>query len=147
MKVVLIRDVANLGKANAVVEVRDGYAKNFLFKNNLAVPYTDATKKQLQTRLDAIAQKHDIDLTQAIVLKNQLDQLTLEFELQLNNQQKAFGSINNKQILDELQSRQILLDKAMLPENLKLNIGNHEVKVRIFETVVATLKVIVKGTN
>ena len=147
MKVVLIRDVANLGKANAVVEVRDGYAKNFLFKNNLAVPYTDATKKQLQTRLDAIAQKHDIDLTQATVLKNQLDQLTLEFELQLNNQQKAFGSINNKQILDELQSRQILLDKAMLPENLKLNIGNHEVKVRIFESIVATLKVIVKGTN
>ena len=147
MKVILLHDIHNLGKANSIVEVKDGYAKNYLFKNKLAVPLTKSNKEILNKHLTKVAQDHDIALVQAKVLQNQIEDLKLEFTLNFNHSsQKAFGSITSKQIIDELNSRNIPCTQAMFPDNLKLTLGDHEVKIKIFEKIEAILKIHVKGT-
>ncbi len=141
MKVILTKDVPKLGKANSVVEVKDGYAKNYLIKNKLAVVWNPSTQKELDRRIADQSAQHDLLVAQAVVLKNQLEKLELSFVLTTNAQNKTFGSVHQKQVLDELRSRGIEIDKAMLPDNLKLGLGDHEVKVRIFAHVEATLLV------
>ncbi|WP_027123901.1 50S ribosomal protein L9 [Mycoplasmoides pirum] len=145
MKVILIKNVPNLGKTNAVVDVKEGYAKNYLIKNKLAIVYNDTNKKELDKKLIDINAQHDLLLAQAVVLKNQLEKLELNFILQMNANNKAFGSINNKQILDELKLKNIEIDKVMLPDNLKLSLGFHKIKIKIFENVEAMLQINVKG--
>lgn len=145
MKVVLLHDVVKLGKVNSIVEVNDGYAKNFLFKKKLAVPYNETTNRQLQQRLDYINKTHDLKISEAISLKEKIEKIELNFFLQVNNQQKAFGSVDKKQILNELNKQNIKIDKISLPGKIKLDIGHYKLKLIIFENITAILKVNIMG--
>ncbi|QZX49043.1 50S ribosomal protein L9 [Mycoplasma sp. E35C] len=141
MKVILIKDVKNLGKADTVVNVSNGYAKNFLFKNNLAVALTPETQKELDLRNTKRNENHELLVLEAKNLKNQLEGVVLEYFIKTNEENKAFGTIGFKQIVDDLNKKHIPITKDMLDTKIKLDIGQHNVVIKIFEQVQATILV------
>jgi large subunit ribosomal protein L9 len=114
MKVILLKDVKNVGKKDEVKEVSDGYARNFLMKNKLAVPYTKGSQtvlnKQLKERAD-----HEEELKQeALALKERLKDLKLEFSLNTSKGGNTFGQISSKQIVAALEKEGIHVDKRKI---------------------------------
>ncbi|MDR3163866.1 MAG: 50S ribosomal protein L9 [Mycoplasmataceae bacterium] len=143
MKVILLKDVPNIGKIHDVVTVKDGYAKNYLIKNKLAVISSQTANDKLQQDLSTIASEIATKRGQAIDIKTKLEQLTLEFVLPTNHG-KVFGTISTKAIIDKIQQQSnIKLDKYMFELNDQKNIslGQHQLKIRLFNDVIATLHI------
>ncbi|MDE6289147.1 MAG: 50S ribosomal protein L9 [Ureaplasma sp.] len=140
MKVILVKDVPKLGKKNEIIEVSDGYAKNFLFPKKIAVSTSDKNIDQLNRDLDEIKNQDNLNREQFTLLKNQLEDKEYNFFLTVNNG-KPFGSINNKQILELVNKDAKLIDKFMFVESHKLTLGNYIVKITLYKDIVANLKV------
>ena len=135
MKVVLLQDVKNLGRKNEVVNVNDGYYKNFLAKQKLAVVYTPAAAKHLQQDLKTLDKQHQAKLDEAQALADKIGKVSLEFAL-ANNAGKAFGSISQKQIIAGLESKGIKITKYMFnPDFEPLKIGKFEITLNIWESI------------
>ena len=143
MKVILLSDVKNVGKKGDVKEVADGYGRNYLVKNGLAV---EATKKSMeilnqQKAEDAalLAEKKQ----EAEKQKEKLEKLTLSFKVKAGNDGKMFGSVSTAKIAEALGKEYgIQVDKRKFIDNANLTeLGMHKVKVELFKGVVATVNV------
>lgn len=142
MKVLLLQDVPNIGKENDIVEVSDGYAKNFLIRKRLATGLDKHSVNLRQQKIDNNLKQHEEMLYQANLLKDKLEEMELHFYL-TSNHGKAFGSISNKAILDEINKNEKLIDKHMIAEHYQLTIGPTFVLINICKEVQAKVKVIV----
>lgn len=139
MKVILIKDCKD-GKANNIIDVKDGYGKNFLIKNGLAIPHNESNLKLLNKKLENIKKDFDLHQEEAIVLKNKIEKLELEFSLKVTND-VIHGSITTKKVNQALIDNGIKLKKHILQDIHISSIGKTEVKINLFEGVIATLKV------
>ncbi|MED4403306.1 50S ribosomal protein L9 [Metabacillus fastidiosus] len=146
MKVIFLKDVKGKGKKGEVKNVADGYAHNFLLKQNLAVEATNASMKTL----DAQKKKEEViaaeELEQSKELKETLEKLTVELTAKSGEGGRLFGSITSKQIADELnKSHKIKIDKRKieLPDAIR-SLGYTNVPVKLHPEVTATVKVHVK---
>lgn len=102
MKVILKSDVKKLGKKGDIVEVADGYGRNFLISKGLAVEATKRSKEILD-RQNLAHELEEMDLEkQAEDIKKQLEKITLEFHLKTGEGGRVFGSISTKQIVEQL---------------------------------------------
>ena len=143
MKVILLQDVKNIGKKNQVVEVSDGYFFNFLAKKQLAVIATDAAKDHLQKDLAKIAKDEAFNVAKANELKNKIEKVTLHYKLKSNNG-KIFGSISQKQIIDDLKKENIDITKYMFADDFQpLKVGNVHIALEIYKNIKAKLHIIV----
>ena len=107
MKVVFTQDVPNVAKAREVKEVANGYARNFLFPKNLAVPATSTELKKLELLLEADA-RHDARLEQeAKELAEVLDKATVNFKVRTGTGERLYGSVTNADIAKEI--KQLLI--------------------------------------
>ncbi|MDR0856857.1 MAG: 50S ribosomal protein L9, partial [Mycoplasmataceae bacterium] len=141
MKVILTKAVPNLGKMHAVCDVADGYAKNYLIKNNLAVQYTEESKHILSSNLDVLAKAEEEKVKKAKELKRKIDDTTLNFSLR-GNGKNFFGSITLNTIILELEKRGIIVEKKMfLTKEDKLSIGTTTISLKIYNDIVATLNI------
>lgn len=114
MKVILLKDIRKLGKKDDVVEVSDGYARNFLIKNKSAIAYTKGSAKVLDYQM-ADKAKHEAELKkEAEELKETLKNTTLEFTLSAGKNGAVFGSVSSKQIVEALAKKGIKVDKRKL---------------------------------
>ena len=95
MKVILLKDVKKQGKKDDIIEVSDGYAKNYLIKNGLAVLYTKTSKNILQNELDERALNEEKLIKECEELKNKLINKTLAFKVKL---QELGFNIDKKKI-------------------------------------------------
>lgn len=147
MKIILLNDVKNVGKKGEVKEVADGYARNFLIKNKLAVPATSQSQAILESQIQQKADAEAKAIEEAQALKAKLAQITLTFTLKTGDKGKTFGSISSKQIAEELlKQHQITLDKRKIVENEALNtLGTAILDVHLHRTVTAKLKIVIKG--
>ena len=145
MKVILIDNLPNKGKKNQIINVADGYAINYLFKNKIAIPTTKSNLKTLQKRI-AIAKEEDLILNQKMEQwKKTLEQKSLYFTLN-TNEDKVFGSITHKQIIDKIFSDYDLkLSKQLFSEHHIINkIGITKVSLKLSHTITANLEIIVR---
>lgn len=142
MKVILLKDVKKQGKKGEVVEVSDGYAKNFLFKQKLAIEATKGSIDTLKKQEDAVVQKEEEKRELATKEKEDLDKLVIKFGVSTGEGDRVFGSISTKQIYKELKDlgysierRKIKLDRAIT------TLGYTDVKIELYKDVYATIRV------
>ena len=144
MKVILLSDVKKVGKKGQMLDVSDGYARNFLIKNKLAVADTDKSKEILaQQKAEEAAHEAELE-AQANILKEKLESITLEFKLKAGAGGRVFGSISSKQIREQLLNKyNIKVDKRkFLSEDAVNSLGTTLVKVDLYRNkVIGQIKV------
>ena len=143
MEVILQQDVQNIGKAGSVVKVKDGFARNFLMPNHLAVPATPGSLKKLeQEKQKKLSQMQNLK-KQGEELKNKLAGLSLTLaSLTQGEEEKLFGSITAQDIAAALKEEGFDIDKNLidLAEPIK-SLGIYEVPVKLHPEVLAKVKV------
>ncbi|WP_031542445.1 50S ribosomal protein L9 [Mesoplasma photuris] len=145
MKVIFLKDVKGQGKKDEVKEVSDGYAKNFLFPRGLVKLATENSIKTLNTKLQTAKEEENLAKAETLQLKSKLEEITLHFKLQVIDE-KAFGSISNQDIVDQMKNvYKIELDKRKFVNFKNLNtLGIHYLKIKLDFSIEAKIKVEVK---
>ena len=146
MKVILLKDVKKVGKKDQTVEVSDGYAKNFLFPQKLAVPLTKTSTQILANQKEAERQEFEKNQAFAREIAAKLANLTLEFVLKSGANGHCFGSVSPKQIEEKLLAEyNIQIDKRKFIDKVSLDsFGIYRLKIELFKGVVGEIKVHIK---
>lgn len=143
MKVILLVDVKNLGKKGEVVQVAQGYARNYLFPKGLATEATEGKMKQLAQEQASAARKKQREEERARELAARLDGLVVRVYSKAGEGGKLFGSVNSKDIAEVLQREhgiEVDKKKILLPEPIK-RLGNYSLLIRLYPQVEARLNV------
>ena len=146
MKVILKQDIKGVGKKDQVINASDGYARNFLLPKGLAVVADSTNMSNLKSKNEANAYKKNQELENAKTIANKLNEITLKIKAKVGENGKLFGGITSKEISEYLKKDyNINIDKKkiVLNENIK-QIGTTIVQVKLYEGVVAKLKVVVE---
>lgn len=133
MKVILLKDVRKLGKKDEIKEVSDGYARNYLIKNGMAIAYTKGSSKVLNRQLEE-KQQHEDELKQeAQNTAKFLESIKLEFSLSTGKDGQTFGSVSSKQIAEQLLKKGIKVDRRKIHlENSISSLGTTRVPVDLY---------------
>jgi len=142
MEVILIKDVDKIGKAGAVVKAKDGFARNFLIPNGLAVPMTSSNLKNLEAQKQKKAAQLEQLKKESEELKARLASISLTIPALIQGEDKLYGSIHAQEIANALSEEGITIDKSsiVLDEPIKA-LGIYEVPVRLHAEVLAKIKV------
>ena len=148
MKVILKQDVKKVGKKGEVVEVSDGYARNFLIARGLAV---QATKKSMEILGEqkaeeaALEAKREEEARQTAAL---LETMTLDFHVKSGAEGRVFGSVSTKQIAEELAKKNIKIDKKKILDTAPIqSLGTTKVRVELHKNVIGVINVKLIGSN
>lgn len=145
MKVILTKDVKSQGKKGDVINVSDGYATNYLFKNNLAVPASSGNISVNNARKAAEQAKIDQETAQAKMTAKQLEQVTVNVSLPVGANGKAFGSVSAGMIGEELAKIGLDIDRKKIEvDNIK-TVGNFTATIKLYKGVSAKVKVVVSA--
>ena len=145
MKVILIEDVKSLGKKGDIVNVNDGYARNFILKTNKGIEANAKNLNDLKLKKandDKIAQEH---YEAAVELGKKIEAGKIEVSIKTGEGGKAFGSVSSKEIAQEVKAQmnlEIDKKKVQLKDAIKA-LGTYEVPVKLHPKVTAKLKVVV----
>lgn len=144
MKVILKADVKGSGKKGDILEVSDGYAKNFLLKKGLAEVATSSGINEVQQRrkADEFHKAENVKAQKELAAK--LDGITVTVPIRAGENGKVFGSVTTERIASELSALGYEVDKKRIStkEPLK-NVGEYEAEIRLMEGVAAKIKVLV----
>ncbi|MBI1824520.1 MAG: 50S ribosomal protein L9 [Nitrospirae bacterium] len=145
MKVILKEDVDHLGKMGTLVEVKDGFARNYLLPNRKAVLATDKNTKELEHERKIIDIKLKKIKKEAEGLGERIQAVTLHIQVQAGEEDKLFGSVTAQDIVEALEKESISIDKKkiLLEKPLK-ELGIFPVPVKLHSDVIANLKVSVE---
>ena len=142
MKIILLQTHENLGQIGEIVNVKSGYARNFLIPNKIASIATDDNIQYYNKWIENQKIKEAKNRKNLELLSNQLDKLTLKFELKAGENDKLFGSVTSQMISDELDKKGYSIDKKeiILDESLK-EVGNYFVHIHLDESLKPKIKV------
>ncbi len=145
MKVILKEDVENLGTMGAVVEVKNGYGRNYLIPRNLAVEANPKNIKQFEHQKNIILAKAKKIKMAADEFANDLSAMTLSIEAQAGEEDKLFGSVTSKDIAEAIAQQGVEVDrrKIILEEPIK-RIGTYKVSIKLHQDITAYVNVEVK---
>ncbi|MEK7087425.1 MAG: 50S ribosomal protein L9 [Patescibacteria group bacterium] len=131
MKVVLIKDVPNLGKKGDTKDVKDGYGRNFLVINKLAEILTPTILKNLKLEKEK-EEKISVELKKrAELLKEKIKNLNLVFKVKVGKLGEAFGSVTPLKIQNELKKQGINLEKEQILTNPIKTLGTSKIKIKL----------------
>lgn len=143
MKVIFIKDLKGQGKKKDIKEVSDGYAMNYLIKNGYAVKYTKTSNEILNNEIKNEKELFELNTKNANIIKEKLEKEEVTFIVKSGTNNKIFGSISTKQIIDELNKlgysnidkRKIFIDNPIT------SLGIHIIKIELFKDVIANIKI------
>ena len=141
MEIILIQDVANLGYKNDIVKVRDGYGRNYLLPNKLAIIANESNRKQLAENLKQQAHKLAKLLADAQALAEKLAQIVITVPVKANEDGKIFGTVTTQQIADALKAQEIDVDKKVITVEPIKQVGEYEATARLHREVKAAIKI------
>lgn len=147
MKVILLEDVKSLGKKGEIVNVNDGYARNFILKKNLGLEATSKNLNDLKLQNQNAAKVAKEKLEAARALAKDLEDKSIVVKIQAGVEGKVFGSISSKEIALEAK-KQLGLDidkkKIVIPDAIK-SLGTYNVNIKLHKDVVGKLAVKVEA--
>lgn len=143
MKVFLKEDVRNLGKAGTIVNVSDGYARNFLFKRGLAVEADKNAESQAKNKQSAEAFRKEQELSAARELAAKIERVTVKISASAGADGKLYGSVTAAHIADALKEQASLdVDKRKIVLDAPIRtFGALKLDVKLYPGVVAKLSV------
>jgi large subunit ribosomal protein L9 len=147
MKVILNKDLAPLGEEGDVKDVARGYARNYLFPRNIALPYNESAIRLFESRKDEIQARKDEKRKNAAGLKEKLEALSTVITMPAGANGKLYGAVTAQTIADELAKEgfQIERKKIELPGNSFKSVGKYRVTVKLYESEAAEITVAVEG--
>lgn len=144
MEVILVQDVDNLGKAGERIKVRDGYSRNFLIPNRLAVPATEGGLKFLEAKKKRAEAKRTQEKEEALRIAARLREWTCTVKARVGAEGKLFGSVTRQDIFTELEKAGFQIDKRKIELGGAIHeVGDYQAQLRLHPEVETTFKVVV----
>ena len=143
MKVILLEDIKGKGKKDQVIEVADGYARNYLIAKKLAVEADAKALNELAGKEASRQHKHETEKAAALEIAKQLEAITLVLRHEAGKDNKLYGAITTKEIVQQLkQEYGIEVDKKKLSMDTPIKtFGTYKIKAKLFTDVSATVTV------
>ncbi|MDR2737650.1 MAG: 50S ribosomal protein L9 [Puniceicoccales bacterium] len=147
-EILLLKQVKSLGSEGEHVRVKAGYARNFLFPNELAVPMTRANKKQIEALQKAKAVRERRDLEQAELLARQLSGVSLAIVVKTGENGRMFGAVTVKEISEHLAQNGIAIDRKKIHLQAPIKeVGRHRISILLHPTISLDLHLDVVSEN
>ena len=145
MKVILKQDIKGVGKKDQIINAADGYARNFLFPKNLAVPADEGNMNNLKAKNESKAYRKGEDLKEAKEIAEKLKKITVKIAVKAGENGKLFGAVTAKEISETLKKDfgiEVDKKKVLLSESIKVA-GVTTVDLKLNEGVMAKVAVMV----
>ncbi|MBR2384756.1 MAG: 50S ribosomal protein L9 [Clostridia bacterium] len=146
MKVILLQDVKGTGKKDEIIEVSDGYARNCLFKKKLAVEATSTEINAINNKKKAETYHKQEEIKAWMEVANKLRNKEVTCKIKCGENGKVFGSVNSKEIADELTALGFDIDKKqiLLKTPIK-SVGVYDIELKFLPEVTTKIKVKVES--
>lgn len=144
MKIILLKDVKKQGKSGDILNVKDGYG-TFLINNGSAVLATQNSCDRLDRENKEKEIKENNLIKECEEFKKKLEKLSISFKVKTGEQDRVFGSISPKQIVEELKNKGYNIDKKQIKlDGTISSLGFHNVKIELHKKVIANIKIELK---
>ena len=143
MKVILLCDVKGQGKKDQIINVSDGYARNFLFPQKKAIPADAKATSELKSKEESKQYKISEERKAAVALAEKIKNTTIEIKMEHGQDGRLYGSVTAKDIAEKLKEAlgvEIDKRKIMLKDSIKAY-GNYSVEIKLYTEVTATFTV------
>jgi len=142
MKVILTTNIKKLGKIGDLVEVKNGYARNFLFPNNMALRENKKNLEYYNNIKEEIKNKEEKKLEEAKSIIVKIKSLNVEFFREADEKDQLYGSISKKEIINQLKDNEIYIHSDDITmKNPIRTIGEHEISISPYLDITHTLKI------
>ncbi len=137
MEIILKQDIQKLGYKDDIITVKDGYARNYLIPNGLAINATTSAKKVHAENLKQRAHKEEQIKNEAQVVAEKLEGISLSIGAKASSKGKIFGSVNTIQLAEALKEKGFDVERKMISikEDLIKEVGKYTAKVRLHKEV------------
>ena len=148
MKIILLQSYENLGKVGDIVNVKPGFARNYLIPNRIGSIATKQNIKSLELFLKSQELKEAKNRVNLEALSKKLNSLTLKFSVNAGEDEKMFGSVTSQMIADELEKQEYIIDKKeiVLEEPIK-SLGNHKIEINLGYELETKIKIKVSASE
>lgn len=144
MKVILQKDMKNLGKIGDIVKVKDGYGRNYLLPRGIAILADEKNQRVLEHQKRVAKSLAAKELTKAKELADKIKENTLSFKMESGDGGKIFGSVTTRDIAEALAEKGIEIDRRKISLDGPLKeIGRHEIEISLTRDVRATIVVFI----
>lgn len=145
IQVILTQDVAGQGRKGDLISVSDGYAKNFILKNNKGIIATAEELRRIENQKKKDEKRNEEEKQKAIALKERLEKEKLVIEVKVGENGKLFGAITNKEVSAELEKKfNVKIDRKKIDCSIKA-LGEHKAVLKLHPEVKAEMTVVTKG--
>lgn len=144
MRVILLKDVSDLGKKGDTKDVSDGYGRNFLIRNKLVEILTPQTARRLEIEREKEEKTATALKNQTLALKEKIEKLKLVLKTKIGESGRVFGSITPTKILAELEKNGIKLEKSQVLSKPIKTLGENKIKIKLPQGTEAELKIIIE---
>ena len=144
MRVILTTNVKKLGKIGELVNVKDGYARNFLFPNNMALRENKKNKEYYEKIKDEMKKSEEAKLVEAKKLLQEINKIKILFNKEADEKDQLYGSISKKEIIDYLSENNLKVksDDLIIKNQIK-SIGEHKIEINPYEDITEEFTIIV----
>ncbi|MBI4548551.1 MAG: 50S ribosomal protein L9 [Ignavibacteriae bacterium] len=142
MKIILRQDHEKLGQFGDIIEVKDGYARNFLIPRKIAYPATEGNLRAFEEEKKQHLDRQKKELHRAEKTVAELEKISITLKMKVGEDEKLFGSVTTQMIADELKERNIIVDRRNIEieEPIKA-LGIYTVNIKLHTNVTGKVKV------
>ncbi|MDR1069448.1 MAG: 50S ribosomal protein L9 [Gracilibacteraceae bacterium] len=143
MKIILTRDVKDLGKKGDLCDVADGYGRNFLLPRKLAIPATEGNRQDLAHKIKKEDERRAREQEEAEALAARLGEIVLVLKVKTGSAGRLFGAVTNKEIADTLAERHgVRVDRRKIETGEPLKtVGGYTAAIKLHSAVTASLRI------
>ncbi len=146
MKVILIQDVPNVGEEGDICDVKNGFGRNYLIPQKLAVMHNKSNLSMIEQKRKSIETRKEEKRKQALSLKERLEGEEIVLEMPAGESGKLFGSVNSATVAEALEKDGINVERKRIdiPGNTIKELGEYEVRIKLYDSESAQIKMTIK---